>query len=270
MRNKILLFLLITMHIFCISTTYASIQKFDQKHYTPINYGLKDLVFEIQMPGLLPLLKEKMKLTNLEDIYFRIYWILPNIYRVEVNGLPEGFIQLRTTLTQQIHAQMEYIIPRTLTKKLEGYEMKTKKEGKMTVVMGIDKTGMKDINEVKLFFNNSGQLVKTITFSPMGIITSNNKMLTPTWSQKKFVISEKNTLHKEGMFTTTTKTNVKYGKFKNFGFPKELLSITKLQSTGKNKKKRTLRMSTTRMKFRNYIINQGIAKKYIDESNKKK
>ena len=104
----------IIMQIFYSYTSYASIQKLDQKYYTPIDYGLKDLVFEIQILGLNDFIKEKLKLTNLEDIYFRVYWIHPNIYRVEVNGFPAGFTELKKTLAQQIYSQMDYVIPKKI------------------------------------------------------------------------------------------------------------------------------------------------------------
>ena len=116
----------------------------------------------------------------------------------------------------------------------------------------------------------NGKLKKTITFSPSGMLTSNFEIGPSKWSRGKLLISKKDTINKKGIFVTTTKTNIQYGKFNNLGFPKSLISITKLQSMDKNKKMRTIHRKTTQMNFRNYLVNQGIAKKYISNSNKKK
>ena len=266
--TKNLLFsLFIMIQMLCFSVSHASIKNFESKYYNPIDHGLKDLVFEVEIPNLKNTIKEQFKISNLEDIYFRVYWIHPDIYRIEVNGFPDGFTQLKKSFVQQIYPQMEYVIPEKYSSILEGYELKTIKEKDVTIIIANDKSGMKDINEMRLLFDNNGKLKKTTVLNPLGIFTSDYNMTTLKLSHGKFIISKKDTISTKGIFITTINVNVNYDNFKNFVFPKMLTSITKLQSKGKNKKARTLRRKSLQMNFRNYIINQGVAKKYITKSN---
>ena len=46
------------------------------------------------------------------------------------------------------------------SKILVGYELKTTKENNMLIITARDKTGMKDINEIKLFFDKKREIKK--------------------------------------------------------------------------------------------------------------
>ncbi|MCY4523467.1 MAG: hypothetical protein OXB84_01880 [Halobacteriovoraceae bacterium] len=262
-------FLLTIFQMIFLSSLYASIQKFDQNHYAPTDYGLRDLVFEVKILNLKNLIKEQLKISQVEDIYFLVYWVYPNIYRIKVNGLPDGFIQLKNQLTQQVNRQIDYVIPIKYSERLKGYQLETKKDGNFIVVTANDKTGTKDVNELKLFFDQNSKLKKTTALGLSGLVTSNYKMNTTKWNRKRFLIFSKDTINKKGLFTTTTKETIKYDNFDKFIFPKELVSIIKVQSKNQKNKVRTLRSVVEIFSFNNYIINKGVAKKYIDETNKK-
>ena len=243
------------------------VENFDLKYYHPEKFGLKDLVFEVRISNLKEMLEKRFTFGKLEDVFFRVYWIFPGKYEIEVHGLPRGFNQVKQELTGLIHARMDYVIPQRLDPKLRSYKLSKmkKKGGRGVSLKGIDLTQTRPVNEIHLSFDKKGKLTTFKSFSPAGVKTSKMEMNVKEWSHNKWIADSISVKMIQGVQVTTIDNQIVYSPINGIGFPKEVnVSTTHELTLGNdNKGKSNKRKISSSLSFTNYEVNTGKAQRYL-------
>ena len=249
----------------------SSIEEFDLRYYDPKSLGLKDLVFEMRISHLDSFIKDDLKLSKVEDVHFKIYWVFPNVYEVEVNGLPKGFIQIKRRLKQIARTYIEFVVAKKLSERTNGYQLKTTKKGEEISVMAIDKTYSKEIHEMKMNFDRKGKLKKLRILSPAGLQVLKFVMSSKPWSHNKWAIDE---LESENTQIDQTKVIIKkkfvYKKIGQFGFPITIMVETRSELIHTAGRKGNNQAVSSIISFKNYVINEDLAKKYMAQLNSRR
>lgn len=263
-----LLFSLVTISLFSIDKANAldEIEQYDLRLYSPVNYGLKDLVFEVRLSNLMELLKQQMALENLIDVYFKIYWMFPGQYQIEIEGLPRGFESLKTELRELIKDRLELIIPLSLSNKLRSYNLTYKSKKPTTVIEAIDGTNTRPINRIEMEFEANGKLNLVKSFSPMGMTSTKYEMSIKPWSHNKWAIDSLEVQTVLGQQKNTTKNEITYVSVSGIGLPDviniknttEITSSAGAEESGKVE-------SQSQIVFSKWEINTGKAQKQITQ-----
>ena len=251
--------------VFANNKSNELISTYDLRTYHPEQYSLKDLVFEVRIEDLVQKLRERLSLKDLKDVYFKVYWMFPGKYKIDVVGLPKGLTQIEKELKTLIQPRLDFVIPERLGPKLRSYSLKYSKKGKNVYVKAIDPTQAKDINEMQMIFNEGGQLKQLKTLSPAGVSVAKMKMGPKGWSHNKWVLQGLEIKTILGVQVTKMKHDVSYEKFSGFGFPSEIKTVMEqeLLNSSKVKGNERKRKFDSEMMFKNYQINTGEARKQI-------
>jgi hypothetical protein len=115
---KMLLFL--TFFFILNVNAQTTLSSIDLKHYSPQKKGVNDLVFEVSNKALTKTLNDQMIFGKLNHVSFTVYWTLkPERLAIEVNGLPEGFKEIKEELKNLLSMML-------LKKNLWNYLLKIK------------------------------------------------------------------------------------------------------------------------------------------------
>jgi len=246
-------------------TSPVEISRFDLRFYNPINFGLKDLVFEARISNLLESLNKRKSFGILVDVYFKIYWIYPGKYKIEVFGFPEGFVQVKNELSQIMKARLDYIIPQKLGDKLRSYSLSTKKTKRGSKIKATDKTNMKNVSEMQFVFNNKGMLTSVKTYSPAGVNKASFKMGVKQWSHNKWVLNNVTTVGHRGTQKIEIENEINYTTIKGIGFPSSIKSKTTYEYVLPKGKENKAEKSTveSEIKFSKFEVNTKKASRKI-------
>jgi len=244
----------------------AEVEQFDLRYYHPENYGLKDLVFEIRISDLVKRLNANKALGKLEDVYYKVYWMFPGEYRIEINGLPNGFAQMKRGLKQMIKSRLDFVIPQKLAPKVRSYKLSSSKKSGGVLVKGVDQTHTKPVNEINLLFDARGKLKEFKTFSPVGVNNSEMKLNVKPWSHNKWVVDNLKVTN-SGTQITTIDYELDYTTIAGFGFPEKIDITTEVKPYETNSKNVQTVKST--LLFSTYEVNTGKAQRYIMKGLKK-
>ena len=260
-KNLIYVLLMLMFTAATYSETPRVIENFDVKFYHPEKFGLKDLVFEARIDGLLKRLNEKKSYGALSDLYFKIYWIYPGQYKIVVNGLPNGFFQLKTGLRELIKNRLDFVIPKVLTTRMRGYKLTESKNKKETIVVAKGSGFGGPSSEMKMTFANNGKLVK-FEESGKGLANSSEiDMGVKSWSHNKWVINKMQVKQIEGVLEQDVIYKFEYVTEKGVGFPKRI----EIETTTRNRigdKKQKIKEKGG-ISFTNFEVNTKKAEKYI-------
>lgn len=257
---------LLSLFVISVNSVYASnemIKEFDQNQYSPIKYGLKDLIFEARVEGLEESLKLRFALDKLNDPHFIVYWATPGRIDIEVMGLPPGFETLKQELKKIIIERLEYIVPQDLSGRLRGYSFEESKSTKGTVQLkGKDETHSKPISQIHLSFDSDARLRSMKTFSPSGSQTAKFKVDVKAWSHSKRVVESVVLEAITGIQKNTVETTISYLVKDGFGLPKTIETITTVEAMT-NKEGSNKETMKALLSFKDYKINSGEAQKYF-------
>lgn len=267
-RLKKMCLVLILVALSCFKSSLAQdaqrlIQNYDIRFYHPVEHGLKDLAFEVRYEGLKETIEERLGLDNLVDVYFQVYWMMPNQFLIRVAGLPDGFEELRAELRAMLSARLELVIPEKLASKIEGYQLRVNSIQGGSQVVGADPSHNKAINEIHFNFDNDGRLTRVRTQSPMGTNTSNIKMSPKSWSENKWVVDEIEVRTVQGIQMTTIDKNITYNNVEGFGLPQkvQMNTVQKLVRPESDDGDTFESSSELVINFSNYRVNKGVARR---------
>ena len=248
------------------------IEHYDITSYHVQELGLKDLVFEARIDNLVKLLNSKFSIGKLTDVYFKIYWVAPDIYHIEVKGMPNGFKELKVELKKLIAPRIDFVIANRVSPQVRSYALKTSFKGEKTIVRAVDKTHTRDISEMLFTFDKKGKLSEFKTSGPVGSSISKLNLKKLPWSKNKWVLDSMSVKTFFGVQVVTTDSQINYTNVFGFGFPAEVSVKTKqsLSNSSSLKKVKDARVIKTSLIFSNYEVNSGKAYKVIAKLNKKK
>lgn len=246
----------------------SEIEQSDIRSYSPVNYGLKDLVFEIRISNLKELLEEQYNLKNLIDVYYKVYWIFPGQYKIEVEGVPKGFVDLNYELREMIKDKLEFVIPMPIAAKIRGYELSYKDKSASVVVQGVDRSQLSNVSRIELELEPSGKLKSLSSFSPVGVSKSLFDYNIKPWSHNKWVISKYETVVPNLNGEVRIVHDVSYLSQSGLGLPEEIdvktIQTFKVQVSADKFETKKNEMGSI-ISFSKYEINTGKAQRYITQ-----
>jgi hypothetical protein len=235
--------------IFLLQTnSFAKVEELEQfeiRSYTPQLNGVKDLVFEVRVDGLKDIIEKSLAIGKLADLYFKVYWTNPNEFRIEVEGLPKGFKEVKDDLRQLIKGKLDFVIPEKVSERLKQYTLKVEPITDGKLLKAIDETYTLAVPEIDLTFDKSGRLKLLETKMSANAVKTEFFHSPKSWSNNKLV------LDRVGLPSKLVVKNVV-----EFMVPPE-----KEKEKPKLQKKET----STVLRFTKYEINTGKATRFINE-----
>lgn len=272
--KQLLLFVL----LFVASMTWAQekIEELEQheiRSYTPQKSGTNDLVFEIRIDGLTETLTKNFVLGKLIDVSFKVHWLSPSEYRIDIHGLPKGFEEIRANLISLIKDKLEFVLPEKFSDKFKGYTFKSELISDGKLIRAIDMTYSMAVPEVDIIFNKLGQLKTVETRAPMSAIKTEFAHSPKAWSNNKLVLDKVTLTSRQGAVLFTTINDLEYISVNGIGFPSKItirnLSEFTIPKTSKEKEKKMKNETKTIVHFTKYEVNTGKAQRYINDGLKK-
>lgn len=269
------LFIIFTAALMAISsaafaqTKVEEIEQYEIRSYDPQKSGLTDLVFEARVDNLTEILNKTQTFGKLVDVYYKIYWMKPEQYRVEVMGLPEGFQEVRDDLAMLIKGKLEFVIPSNFSSQFKDYSLKVEPIADGKLIRAIDATYTKPIPQVDIVFDKNGKLRSTEVKTPPAPIKTEFFHSPKSWSNNKLVLDKLISVSKARLASTTITNNFEYASVAGMGFPskitvKNVFEAT-VPATKKEKEKKIKNESGTVIRFSKYEVNTGKAQRFIVE-----
>lgn len=272
--KKIIILLLILTEAFFVTTAWCSekidvIEQYEIRNYDPQAKGLNDLVFEARIENLTELLNKSLSIGKLVDVHFKIYWISPTQYKIEVVGIKPGFKEIKDDLSALIKGKLEFIIPEKFSDKFKAYTLKAEPLSDGKLIRAIDETYTLAVSEVDIKFEKDGLLKSVESKAPMSKITTEFFQSPKSWSGNKLVIDRTLSTSTQGPAINTVENMVEYKSIQGMGLPVKIVvknksSIT-VPATEKEKEKKMKQESATVITFGKYEVNTGKAHRYILE-----
>lgn len=245
------------------------IEQYEIRSYDPQKSGLTDLVFEARIDNLTEILNKAQTFGKLIDVYFKIYWLSPSQYKIEIMGLPKGFAEVRSDLSDLIKGKLEFIIPEKFSEKFKAYTLKAEPIADGKLIKAIDDTYTMAVPEVDLVFDTAGKLKTVQTKSTYSPVKTEFFQSAKAWSQGKLVMDKIVTTSKQGLTAMTTTNTIEYTTVNGMGFPAKVVvknvADTTIPATKKEKEKKVKNESGTIVKFSKYEVNTGKALRFMTE-----
>ncbi len=256
------------------SVGYASqkieeVEMYEIKSYDPKSTGLKDLVFEARIEHLTDLLNKKLSIGKLTDVHFKIYWISPTQYKVDVIGLKKGFQEIKSELANLIKGKLEFIIPEKFSEKFKGYTLSAEPIADGKLIRAIDETYTMSVSEVDIKFAKNGLLKSVDSKSPMSKISTEFYQSPKSWSNNKQVLDKTVSTSYQGGVEIVIENEIDYKLYQGVGLPSKI-SIKNTSSYmkpahGKEKARKVSEENVSNIIFSKYELNTGKARKEILE-----
>ena len=270
MKKKLILGLTI---LWCTSIFSAQkiddIEQYEIRSYKPQASGLTDLVFEARIENLTEILNKNLAIGKLVDVHFKIYWISPTQYQVDIEGLKPGFKEIREELANLIKGKLEFIIPEQFSTKFKDYTLKVEPVTDGKLIRAIDETYTMAVSEADIRFDNNGMLKSIETRAPASKITTEFFHSPKPWSNNKNVLDKTISTSIQGAALITVENAIEYKLFQNLGLPSTLSitnrSVIVVPATAKEKEKKIKQENTSHVYFSKYELNTGKAHKRIAE-----
>lgn len=245
------------------------VEQYEIRSYDPQKNGLNDLVFEARIDNLTEMLNKAQTFGKLVDVYFKIYWMPPAQYKIEVLGLPKGFQEVRDDLSSLVKGKLDFVIPENFSDKFKAYSLKAEPIADGKLIKAIDNTYTLAVTEIDILFDKSGRLKTIETKAPYSHVKSEFFQSPKSWSNNKLVMDKIVSTSRQGAAVLTTTNSLEYVVASGLGFPskitvKNVQEIT-IPATAKEKEKKTKVENGTVIKFSKYEVNTGKASRYMLE-----
>lgn len=249
------------------------LEQYEIRSYAPQKSGVNDLVFEARIDNLTEMLAKNLVLGKLVDVSFKIYWLSPSQYRIEVQGLPKGFAEIKADLVSLIRGKLEFVLPEKFSEKFKAYTLKAEPIADGKLIRAIDLTYTMAVPEVDIVVDKSGQLKTVETRAPMSAVKTEFFHSPKSWSNNKLVLDKIVLSSKKDGAKQTTTNDLDYLSVNGIGFPskitvKNVVEYT-IPATAKEKAKNIKNETGTTIRFSKYEVNTGKAQRYINEGLKR-
>lgn len=246
-----------------------TIEQYEIRSYDPQKSGLTDLVFEARIDNLTEILNKTQTFGKLVDVYFKVYWLSPAQYKIEVMGLPKGFQEVRDDLTTLLKGKLEFIIPEKFSERFKAYTLKSEPVADGKLIKAIDDSYTLAVPEVDLVFDNNGRL-KTLETKAAASSVKTEFFQTPkSWSNNKLVMDRVVSVNKQGLAVNTITNTIEYVSVNGMGFPSKVsvknLTEATIPAHGKEKEKKVKNETNSAIRFSKYEVNTGKAQRFMTE-----
>ncbi len=237
----------------------AYLKGFDSKIYSLKSKGVKDFTVDIESSKLTKQLNDQQTFGKVEELIFRVYWTAtPERLAIEVNGLPEGFTEVKDQLKGSVLGMIENLIPPTIEQKFTGYKFSIGKNQKEIIAK--DSSGIAPIPSYVLKFDQHDVLNEVEGKKPVGSFSVKTIYEKESFAEGKVVLKEQIMTTSENGQTLVAKKELSYGKSEGVPVLTEI-EVTTEQKMDDSSIKPILSNET--FDFKNYKINEGHALKYF-------
>lgn len=269
MKQLLLFILLVSTSIGWAQEKIEELEQYEIRSYTPQKTGVSDLVFEARIDHLTEMLSKNLVLGKLVDVSFKIYWLSPSQYLIEVQGLPKGFEEIKSDLISLIKGKLEFVLPEKFSEKFKGYTLKAEPIADGKLIRAIDATYTMAVPEVDIVIDKSGQLKTVETRAAMSSVKTEFSHSPKAWSNNKLVLDRVKLTSRQGAALLTTINDLDYVSVNGVGFPSKItiknISEINVPKSDKEKEKKIKKESGTIIRFTKYEVNTGKAQRYIND-----
>ncbi|MBC7539837.1 MAG: hypothetical protein H7281_13530 [Bacteriovorax sp.] len=273
MKQLLLFILLAATSVTWAQEKIEELEQFEIRSYAPQKSGVSDLVFEARIDNLTEMLSKNLVLGKLVDVSFKIYWMSPSQYLIEVQGLPKGFEEVKADLISLIKGKLEFVLPEKFSDKFKGYTLKAEPIADGKLIRAIDATYTMAVPEVDIVIDKSGQLKTVETRAPMSAVKTEFNHSPKSWSNNKLVLDKITLTSRQGAALLTSVNDLDYVSVNGVGFPSKItiknISEITIPKTEKEKEKKVKNETGSTIRFTKYEVNTGKAQRYINSGTKK-
>lgn len=248
--------------LFVTSTAFAQdaatyLKNFDAKVYSLKTKGVTDFVVDIESTKLTKQMNDQQVFGKVKEVVFRTYWTAnPERLAIEVEGLPDGFKEIKEELKLSLLGMMDNLIPPTMAQRFNGYKFANGTKAKEFVAQ--DTTGVAPIPSFVLKFDQEDKLVEVVGQKPIGTLNIAPVYAKESFSDGRYVLKQQTTTSTEGSQTVTIKKVLEYGQSQGIG----VLTGVEVTTEQKGQNGKTVSASEE-LTFKNYKINAGEALKFF-------
>jgi hypothetical protein len=273
MKKILIMIIFVFCNVALAEEKIEELEQFEIRKYTPQKSGVTDLVFEARIDHLTETLTKNLVIGKLVDVSFKIYWLSPSQYRIDIQGLPNGFEEVRANLISLIKGNLEFVLPEKFSEKLQGYTLKKESVADGKLIHATDATYTMAIPVIDILFDKSGQIKTIETKAAMSAVKSEFFQTPKAWSNNKFVLDKVIQTTRQGATLFTTTNSLEYLSVNGIGFPSKLtiknISEVTIPATKKEKEKKVKSETNSIIRFTKYEVNSGSAQRYIMEGIKR-
>jgi hypothetical protein len=219
---KIIAFFLLIFHSTVWSNELSLLRSFDNNLYNPTQKQVTSMNFKVRVSNLVEVLNQRFNWEPRKDVYFQVKWKPKRNFKIEVHGLPDGFVELKNELISLISNRIDFVVPLPLIEKFKGYRLSYYSQKKGTTLKAIDPSYKQIASEMYLSFDKNGILEKIKAQSPVGTLNSKFKFMKTDWSKGKYVLDEYVVSAIKGIQSSKTIHTLSYQKIKSFYFLDQL------------------------------------------------
>lgn len=241
----------------------ALLKASDDKIYSPRAKGLTDLVVDIVDPQLTKQLNDQQIFGIVNEVSFRVYWTAkPERIAIEVQGLPEGFREIKEELKARAIGNFETIVPIPFETKFKEYQLRPGTGGQRAIIAS-DKTGLAAIPEFVFRFDAESRLSQIEAKKAIGTQVTTFEWKKSPWSEPRSHAQRSVSVAVDGPQTTEVTTETSWQVVAGLGLPASVKTVTKQTLKAPGQPKPIERKVEDLVFFKNYKANQGEALKWF-------
>lgn len=235
------------------------LKNFDARIYSLKSKGVNNFIVDIESSKLTKQMNDQQLFGKVEELIFRVYWTAnPERLAIEVNGLPDGFKEIKEELKLSILGIMDNLLPQTTAQRFAGYKFVAGSKPKEITAQ--DTTGVAPIPSFTLKFDDQDKLIEVVGNKPIGTMVVKPVYSKESFADGKLVLKEQTTVSQENGQSLTVRKELDYGKEQGIGVLTEVTVTTEQKAESSNAKPTSAKET---LEFKNYKINDGEALKYF-------
>ena len=243
------------------------LNQFDKSFYRPQSHGLHNFKVDIRIDGLSKKLNDHLVFGKVEDIFFELSWFSQSgvkkgaPYKIEVFGMPKGFFEIKSELSNNIVTRLDFIVPKTQVEIMNGYHLSSSKgsDGNHTIICR-DLENLRDASEIIMRFDAKKKLKSFVVKRPMGTEVVSLTLEKKPWSNGKWVLGGHKVKKTFGSQIIESESQVQYSIIGGIGLPNTITTNTThtLMQPSAKKSDTYKREVSSEMKFSRWMVNNNL------------
>jgi hypothetical protein len=231
----------------------------DSKVYSLKTKGVTDFVVDVESSRLTKQVNDQAIFGTIKSLVFKVFWTAnPERMAIEIQGLPEGFKEVKEELKASLIPLLEHLLPPTTIAKFNGYKISNGSKPKEFIAQ--DTTGMAAIPSYVLQYDPQDKLTDVIGKKNVGTFHVTLKQDKESFSDGKWVLEESVTESAENGQSIKTTKELDYTTIQGIGVLEEMDIVTEQKSDKPGSKALKYKEN---VKFNNYKLNTGAGLKYF-------
>jgi hypothetical protein len=238
-----------------ISQIWAStlLQQMDQKVYFSGLEKIQSLSFSLTAPELLKNLNDQKTFGTMTFLKFNFsYQRNPAKLDIYIEGMPEGFEEIKAQLKTQVTGVMDFVLPLNWKNRFKNYQIT--EESAKNVLYAKDPTGINKVISYEVAFDTNSLPKSVIAKEPILVSTQyfyweRGPVFDPKWGLKKI-----ETTAQQGIEKKKSLVSFEMQVIDGFPMPKRVKIETTIEMNSPQKELNTKRSQVEEYIFSNYKV----------------